>query len=358
MKIHRRGMLAGSVALLHGAMARAQTPASIASGQLWPDDRGLHINAHGGGVLHHQGRYWWYGEHKVAGDAGNRAQVGVHVYSSADLMHWRDEGICLSVSHQPGDDLEAGCILERPKVLFDPQSKRFVMWFHLELKGQGYASARAGVAVAEQPQGPFTYLRSARVNPGVWPINATPEDCQAGTKLARDFSGGQMCRDMTLFVDDDGRAYHIYASEDNQTLQIAELAPDLTRHSGRYARILPGLANEAPALFKHDGRYFLIASGTTGWAPNPARLYVADNLFGPWQAHGNPVRGTPEQMATTFGGQSTFILPIKTANGTQRLIFMADIWQPKNAIDGRYIWLPIDWEDGLPVLRWTKGWTP
>ena len=30
-----------------------------------------------------------------------------------------------------------------------------------------------------------------------------------------------MARDMTLFVDDDGTAFHIYASEDNGTLQIS-----------------------------------------------------------------------------------------------------------------------------------------
>ena len=31
--------------------------------------------------LYDKGTYYWYGEHKVEGDAGNRAQVGVHCYS-------------------------------------------------------------------------------------------------------------------------------------------------------------------------------------------------------------------------------------------------------------------------------------
>ena len=43
------------------------------------------INAHGGGILYDKGTYYWYGEHKVEGDAGNYAQVGVHCYSSKDL---------------------------------------------------------------------------------------------------------------------------------------------------------------------------------------------------------------------------------------------------------------------------------
>ena len=70
--------------------------------KIWPDDRGVHINAHGGGVLFHGGRYYWFGEHKIAGAAGNIAHVGVHAYSSADLYNWKDEGIALAVSDVGG----------------------------------------------------------------------------------------------------------------------------------------------------------------------------------------------------------------------------------------------------------------
>lgn len=34
-----------------------------------------------------------------------------------------------------------------------------------------------------------------------------------------------------------------------------------------------------------------------------------------------------------------------------------DRWTPQNAIDGRYIWLPIVWEDGKPTLPWTYSWS-
>lgn len=33
---------------------------------------------------------------------------------------------------------------------------------------------------------------------------------------------------MTLFVDDDGRAYHVYSSEENSTLHISELTDEPT----------------------------------------------------------------------------------------------------------------------------------
>lgn len=61
-------------------------------GQLWPDNHGLHINAHGGGVLFRAGVYYWFGEYKITGEEGNAAQAGVHVYSSTDLYNWKDEG--------------------------------------------------------------------------------------------------------------------------------------------------------------------------------------------------------------------------------------------------------------------------
>jgi hypothetical protein len=35
-------------------------------GQLWPDNKGVHINAHGGGVLLHEGTYYWFVEQSVA----------------------------------------------------------------------------------------------------------------------------------------------------------------------------------------------------------------------------------------------------------------------------------------------------
>src|SRR5580704_18107008 len=70
-------------------------------GALWLDNHDVPINAHGGGILFHDGTYYWFVEHKIEGSAGNKAQVGVHVYSSTDLYNWKDEGIALAVSEDP-----------------------------------------------------------------------------------------------------------------------------------------------------------------------------------------------------------------------------------------------------------------
>lgn len=336
----------------------------LQQGEIWPDDNGIHINAHGGGILDYDGRYYWFGEHKIEGDKGNRAHVGVHCYSSADLCHWKDEGVALAVMPDgSGSDIEKGCILERPKVIYNAKTGKFVMWFHLELKGKGYSVARAGVAVADKPAGPYTFIRSVRPNAGQWPlvikdgkpVAMTEKEREALYKpqhLKRDFKGGQMSRDMTLFVDDDAKGYHIYTSEENATLHIALLADDYLSHTGIYTRCLVDRFMEAPAVCKRDGKYYLIASGCTGWAPNEARSAVAASIFGPWKELGNPCRG--ENAKLTFGGQSTYIIPPRKKS--EPYIFMADIWRPKNAIDGRYVWLPIDFSEDKPVIHWQPVW--
>jgi hypothetical protein len=37
-------------------------------------------------------------------------------------------------------------------------------------------------------------------------------------------------------------------------------------------------------------------------------------------------------------------------------IFMADRWTPANLADSPHIWLPVEWENGAPVIRWQKEW--
>lgn len=156
-------------------MAWAQKNTSFHPGELWPDDKGVPINAHGGGILFQGGTYYWFGEHKTAGGAGNVSHVGVHCYSSTDLYNWKDEGIALAVSHDPQSDIVEGSIIERPKVLYNAKTAKYVMWFHLEMKGYGYLVARCGVAVSDKATGPYIYLRSFRPNAGFWPLNISED---------------------------------------------------------------------------------------------------------------------------------------------------------------------------------------
>ena len=154
-----------SLTLLLSIIGCLRAKADIFPGKLWPDDRGIHINAHGGGVMKYQKTYYWFGEHKA--DSTNSARVGVTCYRSKDLNSWTYCGVALAVSDEKGSDIERGCIIERPKVIYNAKSKQFVMWFHLERKGHGYAAARYGVAVSKRPEGPYTFLYSSRSCPGI-----------------------------------------------------------------------------------------------------------------------------------------------------------------------------------------------
>jgi hypothetical protein len=347
---------------------------SIKPGQIWPDNEGRHINAHGGGIIYFNDTYYWFGEYRLPRLEKDKARYGVSCYSSKDLLNWKNEGLALKVINDTVSLLKPGCVIERPKVIYNKKTGKFVMWFHHELKGQGYKAALTGVALSDNITGPYKYIRSLRPNAGVWPLNIPEEYKKAtirdnslksgtdewnlavrdGLYLRRDFEGGQMARDMTIFVDKDGKAYHIHSSEENMTLHISELTDDYLDFTGRYIRVLPGESNEAPAIFLSKGRYFMFTSGTTGWKPNAARLAVAKKIFGKWEPIGNPCRGTEDENKITFGSQATQILPV---HGTKNeFIYMGDRWTPDNLADSRHIWLPIEWEKGNPVIRWYPNW--
>ncbi len=304
---------------------------SIKPGQIWPDNQGKHINAHGGGILYYNNIYYWFGESRLPRTEKDKSNYGVSCYSSKDLLNWKNEGLVLRVISDTASLLLPGCVIERPKVIYNKKTGKFVMWFHHELKGQGYKAAMTGVAVSDNITGPYKYIRSLRPNAGVWPRNFPEEFKKAkageetlkswskewidavkeGLFVRRDFEGGQMARDMTLYVDKNGKAYHVHSSEENMTLHFSELTDDYLDFTGTYVRVLPGDSNEAPAIFFAKGKYYMFTSGTTGWKPNPGRLSVASKLLGEWKTLGNPCRGTEDENKITFGSQSTHILPVE-----------------------------------------------
>jgi hypothetical protein len=305
-------------------------------GAVWLDTKSRPINAHGGGVLYYKGVYYWYGENKEGRTwlpesnrswDGYRVEVtGVHCYLSRDLYSWKDRGLVLKAAPKdPTSDLFPAKVVERPKVGFNPKTRQFVMWMHIDRSD--YQAARAGVAVASSPTGPFHYVGSVK-----------PE--------------GADSRDQTLFVDDDGQAYRIYSSEKNKTTYISLLSEDWLRHIGRYAKVFPGESLEAQALFKRRGKYYLFASACTGWDPNPAHAAEADNIWGPWRELKNPCHGPDAE--TTFHSQSTFVLPV--AGKSDAFIFMADRWDKRNLWDSRYVWLPIRFRENSAEIEWLEQW--
>jgi hypothetical protein len=307
-------------------------------GEVWRDMDGNPINAHAGGILFDHDRYYWYGQHMTAlpagsrfpPSAGNLTEVGVTCYSSADLSSWRYEGVCLTVSDDPANDLYKGLRIERPKVLRCPSTGQYVMWFHYVRSGKTHGqSYEAAVCVSERVTGPFRLVKTLRPN------------------------GGQMVRDCTLFGDDDGKAYFFYTSEGNRTMHVTQLTDDYLDAGTRWERILDGKFREAPAVFRHGGRCYLITSACSGWAHNAASYATADQPLGPWTTVGHPCVGP--DAGKTFESQGTFVVPVQ--GRSDAFIFMADRWNPKDMADSRYVWLPIAFgADAAITLRWAKDW--
>ena len=330
---------------------------TIRPGSIFLDTDGNPINAHGGGFLFHNNVYYWYGEIKVgktympaanADWGGSRVDlIGISCYSSQDLLHWEFRGNVLpAVKDDPSHDLYYKGVLERPKVVYNSLTNKFVMWLHID--GIDYKRARSGVATSDSPVGPFTYIQSFRPN-------------------------DQMARDLTVFVDKKSTtttstAYLITSSQDNAVMHINELTSNYTSFTGKWKPIFEGRYMEAPTIFQRDDKYYFIGSGCTAWKPNAARSAVATSIWGPWTELGNPCRGGKEDADMTFHSQSTYVLPISSNDdGEENFLFAADRWNEENLSDSRYVWLPIEFgataeEDGSngntesPMIYWHDEW--
>jgi beta-xylosidase len=301
----------------------------------WLDTDGNPIKAHGGGVIFHEDTYYLYGEIKkgetwlVPDQEWECYRVpagGISCYSSKDLMNWKYESVALSTTvGDPSSDIDTSKVVERPKVLFNKKSGKFVMWMHIDERTYSYA--HAGVAVSDSPVGPYLYLGSMKPN-------------------------GNDSRDMTLFQDDDGKAYHIYSSEKNMTMRVCQLSDDYLTHTKNERRMLIDRHREAPSMFKNNGKYYLITSGCTGWSPNSPLLSVSNHPLGTWQERGNPCIG--EGAETTFMSQSTFVVPVPGKKNAY--IFMADRWNKEDLEQSSYIWLPLQVKNGKPEITWHDQW--
>ncbi|HEX9048201.1 MAG TPA: glycoside hydrolase family 43 protein [Verrucomicrobiae bacterium] len=312
-------------------------------GEVWLDSSANPIQAHGGGVLLHSNVYYWYGEDRTPGGSG-----AVSCYSSTNLYDWKREGVALAKSDLPRVDGDR-CFVERPKVIYNARTKKFVMWMHLEQNGYRYS--RAGIAVSDTPMGKFAFLQAIR------PV-ANTNAFTAGDDAGQDLYGGTF-RDMNLFLDDDGKAYVFYSSEGNWTLYVVRLNEDFTGpetpvvENKTWSRVLVRKMREGAAPFKCNGRYYLITSACTGWKPNAADFAIAESVLGPYESKGNPCVGADAE--TTYDTQSTFVLPVpQHPNG---FIFIADEWHPQNLPDSRLVWLPFTVKtNGTFTLPWRDRW--
>ncbi|WP_437932403.1 RICIN domain-containing protein [Sorangium sp. So ce291] len=304
----------------------------MVNGIQWADTSGKPIQAHGGGVIKVGSYYYWFGENRNP----DGTFYAVSCYRSADLRRWEFRNHVLTMDSD--QDLDPANI-ERPKVVYNESTGKFVMWMHWE-NGVNYGEARAAVASSSTVDGDYTYHGSFR------PL--------ADSGVTDHGKRGYMSRDCGLFVDDDEKAYFISASNENYDLNLYELTPDYLAIKGLVAVLFPGGHREAPALFKRNGTYFLLTSGATGWSPNQARYATSRALGAGWSAMTNVADGT------TYHSQSTYVLPVQGSAGTAYL-YMGDRWAGAwsgRVNDSTYVWQPISFpSDTTMSMSWNNTLT-
>ncbi|KAF5650690.1 glycosyl hydrolase family 43 [Fusarium sp. NRRL 25303] len=288
----------------------------IVSGATWTaTNTGEHVQAHGHGLIEVDGTYYMIGEDKTDGTYFQN----VNCYSSTNLVEWTYRGALLSRTSDAGD-LGPNRIVERPKVIYNDQTKKYVLYMHID--SPDYKDARVGIATGDSVCGKYTYHRSFR------PL-------------------GKQSRDMGLFKDDDGSAYLMTEDREYGT-RIMALSDDylnVTEITYEWQYFA-----ESPAMLKQNGYYFIFGSHLTGWNANDNIYSYAKSLSGPWS---NWTEFAPIG-SKTYQSQVSYIQPLGNGNA----IYIGDRWVSTNLAASTYVWLPLKVDGSKVTLSWYDSWSP
>ncbi len=296
----------------------------------WTDDQGNRIQTRSGCLCFFNNKFYWYG-----GTRGFRDQT---CYSSTDLIHWHNEGIILSFI------VDAN----RMDVLYNESTKKYVMI--LKYDGNG---AFMGVATADKPEGPFAFKQPPVTDQQMVAMNADQLKAAGPFYLVDNARMG----DMSVWKDDDGKAYLAYVSwaiGTNRQHGLYLLSDDYTAPAKRLQLWDIG-GREANHIFKRNGIYYYGTSRTAGIASSGTSYYTTKDITnGPWSA----AKPLPTPGSTnSWDSQVDFIYLIKGSQGNVYM-FDGDRWTkdlPKGR-NGDYIWLPMEFNGDDPVANYYQDW--
>jgi hypothetical protein len=369
--------------------------AGVPVGETWYDNEGNPIQAHGGGFLQQTAEdgkpiYYWVGENKIHNSAVFHA---VSLYSSRDLVNWKYEGNILDQFSQTAEGAEYGLLnnkWERPKLLYNEKTKKYVLWGHWETAGS-YASSQIAVATADNVAGPYTFLghwrpggtlRNWRSDNGVYSDSEYYKSSGIRTTVSSSVQSdvsqmGYISRDFTVFADDDGTAYLV--SSEGHSMRIHRLNDEYTdvdfttyTFSDPAAKaadfesynFYEGVGREAPAVVSTGDGYYLVTSGQSGWLPNQSAISYNADITDP---HGwTPIKDENGKILPnfTFGNNSTYysqstnIMKLTKSDGSNSYVYMGDRWRSSQLSDSRYVWLPITFKEAEhnASATFTTGW--
>jgi hypothetical protein len=314
----KTGMLCMLMIIVLSTVLKAQKADTIHPVGVWADNNGKHVQAHGGGIIKVGNTYYWFGEDRSKDNHPDMRYVAC--YASKDLVHWTFRNQVIKTKDP--DSLGKDFVLERPKVFYCKLTKKYVMYMHID--DRHYKLARVGVAISDKVDGDYKYLKSFR------PL-------------------GHESRDIGQFVDDDGTPYLVF--EDRPYgFRIAGLTADYLSVDKEMCLIPAHM--EGGAIVHYKGLYYAIGSDLTGWDANPNKYATATSLKGPW----SEFKDIAPPEANTYGAQSTMMLKVVGTKGTT-VIFMGDVWRPKEQWDSRYLWMPVEIKGDKLWLPAPKDWT-
>jgi beta-xylosidase len=191
-------------------------------------------------------------------------QVFFDAFSSKDLVHWDTHPHILDTT----------AIKWAHRAMWAPaivqKDKKYYFFFAANDIQNDNEKGGIGVAVADQPEGPF-------------------KD-HLGKPLIDKFHNGAQPIDQFVFKDKDGQYYIIYGGR--QHCNIAKLNNDFTAiipfsDGGLFKEITPKGYVEGPFMFIRNNKYYFMWS-EGGWTgPDYSVAYaVADNPFGPFERVG------------------------------------------------------------------------
>lgn len=301
-------------------------------GQTWNDTKGQFINVHAGQIVQTDGYYYWIGDSRTKNLCN-----GVGCYRSTDLLNWTNCGLLVKLSGEESDSnkLFSGLHLFRPKILYNEQTKQWVIW-----------------AVWENPDG-------SRCENCVF----TSENIEGPYELQ--WIGhvlGQQTRDYTIFKSNDKNAWFVASSNGNQDIWHVKLSDDYQTYTDENITSLSKCKYEAPALFQLDDKYFGLFSGCTYWDPNRSRFAWGYDMLSTWDYDrvfsDNTGSGiefcVDEGKVDTYKSQSAFVF--KVDGDDKKLIYVGDRWNENNLGSSLQVWLPISMRSGIPTVRWYDEW--
>ncbi|WP_407427465.1 glycoside hydrolase family 43 protein [Arcticibacter sp.] len=201
-----------------------------------------------------------------------------HVFSSTDMVTWKDHGALLSpktFSWATGDAYAAQCIERDGKFYW------FVSTFHKN-DGRSKGGAAIGVAVSDRPTGPFKdAIGQALI------IN----------EMTKDLPHAWDDIDPTVLIDDDGQAYMYWG---NGSLKWVKLKKNMIEMDGPITTLKPKNFIEGPWVYKRNGLYYLVYA-SAGTKPEMIEYCTATSPTGPWTYRGIIQENVPNSFTTHPG---------------------------------------------------------